>query len=566
MTPDPSGASSSAYWAPLLEATPRLLGALDREPLSPTWGSFDRDHWAWKFRDFPVTMLQAGVLPLAWLWRTPGTGNPWAGSANLLHWIQGALEVVLARQHRNGAWDTVAPNSQDHGVTLAQCYVLATTAQRLGDACPAPLAERIGEALLRGTRFAARSDEDYAFITNHQALFALAWLRAGRQLGDEALGRRADQVIAGIIAHQSPDGWYAEYGGPDPGYETFALQHLAELERERPSPELSRSVDRSLEFLAHCVQPDGGVGGGHGSRHTVQWYPAGFELLAGRSGVARSIAAFMRPRLEQAQVVTPRTVDLHNLPLLLHSYCLAAEARSSSLPEAATEPLPCHRVAPLRHFPGAGLVVASTPAYFALCGLRKGGVLAVFSRARESLVYEDAGYVAAAGRDYWSSALLGLAEAGAVEGGVGRARSRLGRAPRTVLRPLSFLLLRVLNLTVFRSLLLGRLVRRMIIAKLITGRRPGPLALRREVTFGPDQVTVRDHLEGRLAGLSALWRPRAFTAIHMGSARYYHPRDLVELPEARLDAATARLVGEGAVDLGFSIRFTGGEVAIQQDN
>lgn len=566
MTPDPSGTPSLAYWAPLLEATPRLLGALDREPLSPTRGSFDRDHWAWKFRDFPVTMLQAGVLPLAWLWRTPGAGNPWAGSANLLHWIHGALEAVLARQHRNGAWDTVAPNSQDHGVTLAQCYLLATAARLVGDACPAPLMVRIGEALQRGTRFAARSDEDYAFITNHHALFALAWLRAGRHLGDEALCRRADQVIAGIIAHQSPDGWYTEYGGPDPGYESLALQHLAELERERPGAELSRSVDRSLEFLAHCVQPDGGVGGGHGSRYTVQWYPAGFELLAGRSGTARAIAGFMRALLEHGQVVTPRTVDVHNLPLLLHSYCLAAEARSSVPPDAPAEPLPWQRVAPLRHFPGADLVVASTPSYFALCALRKGGVLSVFSRERQSLVYEDAGYVAVAGRHHWSSAFLGLAGPAVVEGPLARVSTRLGLARRPVLRPLSFLLLRILNLTVFRSLVLGRLIRRLIIAGLITGRRPGPLALRREVTFGPDRVTVRDRLEGRLAGLSALWRPRAFTAVHMGSARYYHPRDLVELPEPRLEDATARLAREGAVDLGFSVRFTDGDVVIQPND
>jgi hypothetical protein len=535
-----------------------LLGTLDREPLSPTWGSFDRDHWAWKFRDFPVILLQAGALPLAWLWRSPGPGNPWAGNGQVLQWILGALESVLARQHRNGAWDTVAPNSQDHGVTLAQCYTLATVARSLGDVCPEPLASRLSDALRRGTAFAARSDEDYAFISNHHALFALALLRAGRHLADESLCRRADQVIDAIIAHQSGEGWYAEYGGPDPGYETLGLHYLAQFEQERPGAALAQSLDRALEFAAQCIHPDGGVGGGYGSRHTMLWYPAGFEILAGRSAVARSIAVFMRPRLEQGQVVTPRTVDAHNLPILLHSYGLAAAAAAGSASDLPPEPLPWQQPAPARHFPEAGLVVASTPSYVAICGLKKGGVLTVFDRHRERLVHEDAGYVAEAGRRRWASGLLGLTETSELEGEVARCVSRFGLAPRPVLTPFNFLILRILNLTVFRSVALGALVRGVIISRLITGRRPGPLTLRRTVTFAPDRVLVQDRLEGRVPGLDALWRPRSFVAIHMGSARYYHPRDLQDLPEPRLDEAAARLDREGAVELEFAVRFDGG--------
>jgi hypothetical protein len=44
----------------------------------------------------------------------------------------------------------------------------------------------------------------------------------------------------------------------------------------------------------------------------------------------------------------------------------------------------------------------------------------------------------------------------------------------------------------------------------------------------------------------------------MGSARYYHPRDLQDLPEPRLDEAAARLDREGAVELEFAVRFDGG--------
>lgn len=549
MSADLAMSAGRLYRTGVLDAMPRLLGQLDREALSPTWGSFDRDHWAWKFRDFPVTMLQAGVLPLAWLWRDSGPGNPIAGQPRALEWIQGALEAILLRQHRNGAFDTVAPNSQDHGVTLAQCYVLVTTAARLGPACPAPLTSRIAEALRRGAAFAGRSDEDYAFITNHHALFALAFLRMGRFLGDRALEARAGEVVAEILARQSPDGWYAEYGGPDPGYESLTLQHLAEFEAECPTPGLAGSVDRSLAFLAHCVHPDGGIGGGYASRYTRQWFPAGFELLARRSGVARGIAEFVRPRLTEAAVVTPRTVDAHNLPLLLHSWCLAADAAGAAGP--AAEPLPCQQTFAPRHFPGADLVVTSTPRYYAVAALARGGALVVHDKATATLAWEDAGYVAetAPGRRRWSSAVLGLSQPGQVGEGRALARARFGHTPRPVLTPGRFLLLRLLNLTVFRSRMLGALVRRRIVAQLITARRPGRLHLERTIEFGPDRLAVRDRLSGGYPGVRALWLARAFTTVHMGSARYFHPADLNGASDRDLSGAAGHLAGSGAAEL-----------------
>jgi hypothetical protein len=61
--------ATAAYLPHVLAEVPRLLSQMDREPSSPGAGSFDRDWWAWKFRDGPITMLQAGLLPLATLWR-----------------------------------------------------------------------------------------------------------------------------------------------------------------------------------------------------------------------------------------------------------------------------------------------------------------------------------------------------------------------------------------------------------------------------------------------------------------------------------------------------------------
>ncbi|MGQ0539003.1 MAG: hypothetical protein ACT4R6_08675, partial [Gemmatimonadaceae bacterium] len=67
------------YHAAALRGVPRLLGMLDRDPESPTVGSFDREHWAWKFRDFPINMLQTGMVPMAMLYAARPGDSPYAG-------------------------------------------------------------------------------------------------------------------------------------------------------------------------------------------------------------------------------------------------------------------------------------------------------------------------------------------------------------------------------------------------------------------------------------------------------------------------------------------------------
>ncbi|MEQ1692021.1 MAG: hypothetical protein ABMA00_12085, partial [Gemmatimonas sp.] len=247
---------------------------------------------------------------------------------------------------------------------------------------------------------------------------------------------------------------------------------------------------------------------------------------------------------------------------LLHSYCLAHAAQREVAAEKTTALLPCQQVAPLRYFADAGLVVASTPRYFALCGLKKGGVLSAFDKPTTSIVYEDAGYVAEYGGNRarrWSSAVLGLTVEAESAGAEVHSESRFGLVPRPVLTPGKFLLLRFLNLTLFHSVTFAALVRRMIIASLITGRRVGRLSHHRRLTFHDDRIVVHDRISGGDRGISSLWRPRTFTAVHMGSARYFHPRDLVELPEPRLADATRQLATVGWVELGFTVPFGDGD-------
>ena len=574
MAPEPIAASMPStppeprdrYWHVLIGVAPRLLSLLDREERSPTRGSFDRVNWAWKFRDFPLTMWQASMMPLATLYAHAHHANPYAGNARLAHWLSIAMEHTLSRQHRNGAFDSFTPYSQDHGVTLAMVLTLATTADLLGDALSATQRERVVTGIDRACRFAEESDEDYAFINNHQAAFALAYVRAARLTGNTGLLARADAVMDQICEHQSPDGWFEEYGGPDPGYETFGLTYLALANAERPHARLNAALTRSVDFLSHCVHPDGSIGGNYGSRNTGQYAPGGLEVLAPRVPMAAAVADFVAARLEDGNVVTPLRSDDDNLPLLTFSYSVAALHATSRLAPAPS--LPCQGDHVLRRFDDSRIVVAATPRYFAVTNLAKGGAMRIFDRRTATLAYEDAGYVVSSDGREWSTQLLGES---AVTWGPTLAEgvvvARFAAVKRELLTPVKFLVLRILNLTVFRSVRLGAMVRRMIIARLITGRERGAWSLRREVVFDEEQVVVHDEVvpdEAHRVTFASL--ERSLLPIHMGSAKYFHANELTSVSLPSLDGWSDALSAGRPVTLSQVISFAAGAVQHRQEH
>ncbi len=91
---DDAGAKNP-YIPIVLTIVPRLLSNLDRDPQSPTYGCFDRNHWLLKIRPFASAVVQQGCLTLALVQRNNFDGNIYFGNRTIKELYKYAVIVPI---------------------------------------------------------------------------------------------------------------------------------------------------------------------------------------------------------------------------------------------------------------------------------------------------------------------------------------------------------------------------------------------------------------------------------------------------------------------------------------
>ena len=148
--------------------------------------------------------------------------------------------------------------------------------------------------------FLEKEDEHHAMISNHLAT-AIAALMKWRRLSNVTTNKKAKLLAERILAHQSSEGWFSEYGGFDPGYQTLCTHYLVEIYKEDANLIPIEAIGKSIDFLEHFIHPDGSLGGVYGSRNTRFYYPGGIEFFADKIESASRIASYMRKSISKTQ-------------------------------------------------------------------------------------------------------------------------------------------------------------------------------------------------------------------------------------------------------------------------
>ena len=509
---------NNPYLFQIHQNLPRLLAFLDADPSSRSYGQGDRRHWAWGLSDFGNGAFQGAANGLSLL---VGHGLLPDGFSEdkILRRIQAMFHGADKLRRRDGSLEEAFPYEGSFCVTALVAYDLLSAIEQLGDRLASEQKEACLEVIRPMIGFLLRSDETHAIISNHLAT-AVAALCKWSNLTNECDDVRVRELLDRILKHQSAEGWFKEYEGADPGYQSLCTYYLADVHRMRPNFDLADPLRESIRFLWHFAHPDGSFGGIYGSRNTRFYYPAGIECLSGEIPEAAALAIHMRRSIESECVVTLSAMDEPNLIPMFNSYCLAV-SRQAEYPNSPS--LPCRETTLLRrHWPEAGMFLDRGETHYTIVSTSKGGVIMHFENGVRTVA--DGGMVA--GKDtriQFATQSHRPSNRVEFQGDRLTVHSEFRPINRRLPTPQQFLVLRCLNLSVMRLAWLREWVKRLLVRLLIT-RKGGVVGCNiRSIKLG-STVSIDDQ-QNLPSGIIARGSGEFFTTIHMASRGYWQIQD-----------------------------------------
>lgn len=517
---------SNPYLDEIHRNLPRLMSLFDIDRTSQSLGTGDRYYWAWGLIDFGNGTFQGAVHGMARLWQA----GLWPYITSKDQFI-GRISAIFAGAkwltRNDGSLEEAFPNEGSYCVTALVAFDLLCAIDLLNAEVDEIQGKEWRATVAPLISYLIKADETHALISNHLATAVAALLRWNHLAEDKSAERKAHELLDRILDHQSEEGWFKEYEGFDPGYQSLCTYYLTDVHLLCPELGLLEPLRRSIQFLWHFAHPDGSFSGLYGSRCTRFYYPAGIEALADKIPEAMALSNFMAASIAQQRVVTLSAMDEPNLVPMFNAYAWGAVLKNSahqrlnSVPPAPT--LPCLSDQPQRmYFQEAGIWIDRGPSHFTIVNTHKGGVVYHFRQGKPVLI--DAGVVIRNPKGY-----LGSTQAYAPNNVVKQHCDQLeitasiATMPKRLSSPLNFLILRALCLTVFRFFGFREWIKRLLVKLLITRRKYWPVHNRRSITLG-ETLKIEDNINLPL-GYQPVSDVYYFVPIHMASQGYWQKQD-----------------------------------------
>ena len=463
-----------------LAEIPKILTLLDRNPHSPTYGCYDRNFWQYKIIDFPCGMSQEFSLPLSLAYSLNLPNNPFYQQAAIREWAYAGLSFAAKSAHSDGSCDDYFPFERASGAAAFTLFACIESYRLLKLNDPGIL-----------QFFETRADwlanhRESGQLANHEALIVLCLTLLSKLLKTTKWESVKAERLKRLLSWQSPEGWFQEYGGFDPGYHTLTITCLARLYELQPDDTLKQVLIQAVELASQLIHPDGSYGGEYGSRNTYNFFPHGFELVGKWYPDALAINdAFLQGMAAGQQ---PCYADDHIVGHHTWNYLLAWQ---DFVPARSPRKLrPTGRL----WLKQAGILIDRRQDVELYLALNKGGVFKLFragkliaSDTQISVSVEQGGKLRNA-----VAHLIGDYEVDVSEHRIA-VRGHLGWSKQTQMSPLKLMILRVANLSIGRFS--PNLIRSLLQKILITGKREAPFTFVRQMDWIDGQWQITDELK-----------------------------------------------------------------------
>lgn len=361
----------------------RLINFIDQNPVSKTYGCFDRSFWHYKIeKDFPSAIYQQGVFSLALIYSYKKPDNQFYRKQNLKKLILAGISFWQRIQNQDGSFSEWYPYERSYVATSFTSFAISETTLHLKKEVKDKIKKGILKTLQKSGKYLKNHHDP--FVANHLAsdlpFFYNLYLLTKKKHYLKTLNDKRQK----LLEMQNKEGWFKEYKGADLGYQTLTIYYLAKYYQKTKDKKIEKVLEKALNFTSYFLHPDGSFGGEYNSRNTKYFLPAGFAILSKSFPKAAEILAWWKNYNPNnlPSVSDDRYFCFFFLPNYLETLKFSKKINLKKNKKTFT-----------KHFKNARILIKKTNKYYAVVGYNKNGVIKIFQlKPKPKLIFSDAGY------------------------------------------------------------------------------------------------------------------------------------------------------------------------------
>jgi len=348
------------------ESIPKILSLCDRNPFSKTFGCFDKNYWHFKTIDFPSSMYQECVLPLAQAYILKDKKNPYHKKKVIKKLCIGSINFSNSISKSNGSTDDYFPNEQAYGSSAFSLYADTETYLILG------LKNRqMNKIFINRAMFLINNSES-GNLSNHHALAILSIYNVYLITNDSYFLKIIKKKIKDLLKWQNEEGWFEEYGEFDLGYLTKTICFLSKYYLKSKDKIVKIPLIKSINFCLNFLHKDGSFGGEYSSRSSYHFHVSGFEICSKFINKSTLVTDhFIKSILRNKNsIYGDDRIFSHSVYDYFDSYRYFNKKRYKN---KKTKPLN-------KYFPMSGIYIFKNNKYDFICNLKKGLVIKAYNK------------------------------------------------------------------------------------------------------------------------------------------------------------------------------------------
>jgi len=491
---------------------PRILTQVCRDPGSPAYGSFDRNWWHYKIRDFASVIMQQGGYFVHELKHLDDFGKfktdfESIAMASVTSWTNRGL--------RKGAFEEYYPWEDGYPPLAFSTLAAAKLVDKL------KIENADTEKVLRKACYKLINRFEYQAA--NQQIAGLAALGVLKKIRPQYVDAgKFEELTIKTLALQNSEGWFMEYDGPDLGYLSVSLDCLWDLFDYTADERFLQSCCKAFGFLTTLVLHCQSTIGMHNARNTDYIVPYGITrfLLSTNEqekDAAHSVMQILFSDISREDHFFNAIDDRYWSHYIGHSVARAESLLQQLSQNPVSRQVVTDRtgVETWKTFQAAGYILKSTAGFTALVSCSKGGIITL---QKDGASYSDFGWLVSAGKKQYVTHWWDPATTFEVQNQTVSIKGNLVSHTENTSTPLKHMVLRMVSF-VFGYKIISLLKNALIFKHGSTLYR-----FERKITFGDSLVTINDSLYGLKGNETISQAPRS-SKRHVASADSYHRED-----------------------------------------